>query len=457
MAAYFFGITDKGKRRDNNEDTFIVQEIPGGQLLLACVIDGVGGYNGGEVAAEIARKVILEKSTHFSGDIIETLRLAVVAANESIQQQRHADKENADMACVLTCVIADKKNNRLWYVHVGDTRLYLLRDENLIKISSDHSAVGFLEESGRLSELDAMQHPRRNEIDRALGFEAAIAEADDYIETGESPFLPGDTILLCSDGLSDMIGSGEITSILNKDEALSTKAKKLIDAANAAGGNDNITAVIVENNKQPKKLQALKPVVTKTGKEEISSGDNKTVVKRMPVSKAGNKKSLFICLGLFLLGLLIVAFIQRKQLKNDVVITNREQIKDAGLLQLIKVINDSTKNYPLPVGTVFKMNESIRVVKDSFYLVGNGAHLIADTNYKGPALIISNNAKQVVLDSLVFENFDAAILIQKSNIIFKNVRFINCKTPVQYAAVFADTTISGRFKDSIFITQSRKK
>lgn len=457
MAAYFFGITDKGKRRDNNEDTFIVQELPGTQLLLACVIDGVGGYNGGEVAAEIARTVILEKSKNISEDIIETLRLAVVAANESIQEQRHADKANTDMACVLTCVIADKKNNRLWYAHVGDTRLYLLRDENLIKISSDHSAVGFLEESGRLSELDAMQHPRRNEIDRALGFEAAIAEAGDYIETGESPFLPGDTILLCSDGLSDMIGSAEITAVLNKDESPAAKAKQLIDAANDAGGNDNITAVIVENNRQPKKLQALKPVLVKTGKEESVSG-NKTVVKRLPVGKPTSKRGLVICLALFLLGIMIVAFIQSKQLKRDAVTVKPGVSKDARLLQLINVVNDSTKNYSLSSGTALVLNEALQVNKDSFYLNGNGSHLIADTNYIGPAFIISNTAKNIVLDSLVLENFDYGLIIQKSNIIFKNVRFINCRVPVQYASTFADTTISGRFKDSIFIhTKPLKK
>src|SRR6187549_2745338 len=99
MAEYFFGITDKGKRRDNNEDTFIVREVSN-KVLLACVIDGVGGYNGGEVAAEIARSVILEQVKHVSGDIIETLHAAVVAANEKIQQQRNAKDENANMACV---------------------------------------------------------------------------------------------------------------------------------------------------------------------------------------------------------------------------------------------------------------------------------------------------------------------------------------------------------------------
>ncbi len=93
------------------------------------------------------------------------------------------------MACVLTCVVAHIKNNKFYYAHVGDTRLYLLRDHSLVKISKDHSVVGFLEESGRLSEEDAMRHPRRNEINKALGFEEDIDA--DLIETGESPFLTG--------------------------------------------------------------------------------------------------------------------------------------------------------------------------------------------------------------------------------------------------------------------------
>jgi serine/threonine protein phosphatase PrpC len=455
MAAYFFGITDKGKRRDNNEDTFIAKEISR-QLLLACVIDGVGGYNGGEVAAEIARTVILEKMQHISGNMIDTLQHAVVEANEKIQEQRHANKANANMACVLTCAVADIKNNKLYYSHVGDTRLYLLRDNSLIKISSDHSAVGFLEESGRLSEHDAMQHPRRNEIDRALGFEAAIADAGDYIETGESPFLPGDIILLCSDGLSDMISSGEITSILNTGKSLAAKAKELIEAANEAGGNDNITAVLVENTKQPKKQLVLKPADKRTGKEE-SFSVNKNLLHRKPVKKSGNTRALFICLTLFLFGLLIVAFIQRKQVNNDPILPQVQVTKDAKLMQLIAAVYDTSKHFAFSAGT-FAMDGSVLISKDSFYLQGNGAHIIADSNFKAPAFIISNTAKNIVLDSIVFENFDVALLIQKNNIVFKNVRFINCRVPVQYAATFADTTISGRFKDSIFInTKPLKK
>ena len=104
------------------------------------------------------------------------------------------------MACVLTLAVVDIEKNKFYYAHVGDTRLYLFRDNTLVKVSKDHSFVGFLEESGRLTEEAAMQHPKRNEINKALGLGVKFSASDDYIETGESPFLPGDLLLLCSDG-----------------------------------------------------------------------------------------------------------------------------------------------------------------------------------------------------------------------------------------------------------------
>ncbi|MBK8496234.1 MAG: serine/threonine-protein phosphatase [Chitinophagaceae bacterium] len=463
MAEYFFGITDKGKRRENNEDTFIVQEISNKNFLLACVIDGVGGYNGGEVAAGIARAVILEHVQQVSGNIIEKLQLAVIAANEKIQQQRNAAEGNANMACVLTCAIADIKNNKLYYSHVGDTRLYLLRDASLVKISSDHSAVGFLEESGRLSEDDAMRHPRRNEINKALGFETGIAEEADYIETGESPFLPGDTILLCSDGLSDMISSGTITSILNRNRTLSERANDLVDAANEAGGNDNITAILVENNKEPKKQVALKPVDKKNGVEGSYAAQHKTTARQQVSTARNNHRGMIIFLALLSMGLLIalsfLIFRPGTLLKNNPSIpqTTASKQKDEKLIQLIAHAYDTAKAYTMSAGGSFYTDEAVLINKDSFYLRGNGTHIIADTNYKGPAFIINSTMKHMVLDSLVFENFDAALLIQKNNIVFRNVRFINCRMPVQYAVSFPDSTISGRFKDSIFITSQSLK
>ncbi|HMK03845.1 MAG TPA: protein phosphatase 2C domain-containing protein, partial [Ferruginibacter sp.] len=426
MAAYFFGITDKGKRREKNEDTFIALEIANNEFLLACVIDGVGGYKGGEVAAEIARTVIIEHLQNITGDIIETLQLAVVAANEKIQFERNGNDNNASMACVLTCAVADIKNNKFYYSHVGDTRLYLLRDASLVKISKDHSVVGFLEESGRLSEDDAMRHPRRNEINKALGFESDIAEVADYIETGESPFLPGDIILLCSDGLSDMISSGTITSILNKKKSLAEKARELINAANEAGGNDNITAVLVENNKPAKKQVALKPADKKNGVDLRDTTKENTATQQSAVKTKNRSKGIIIFLILLSLGSFIAMavslFQQRAVIKNTEFVQQpvAPVAKDEKLIQLASAADDSSKKYSMSAGGSLLMAEPLLIDKDSFYLRGNGSHIVSDSNYRGPAFVISSSVRHIVLDSLVFENFDVALIIQKNNIVFRH-------------------------------------
>ena len=138
-----------------------------------------------------------------SGEVIPVLTDAFAEANEKIWQERHAVKEHDKMACVVTLAVADLSSNQFYFAHLGDTRLYLFRDGSLVKITHDQSFVGFLEDSGRLSESEAMKHVKRNEIDKALGFKTKIHSGDD-IETGQSPFLPGDLLLLCNDGLTKM-------------------------------------------------------------------------------------------------------------------------------------------------------------------------------------------------------------------------------------------------------------
>ncbi len=463
MAEYFYGITDKGKRRDKNEDTFFVREIIDKRFLVACVIDGVGGYEGGDIAAAIARSVIMKKLETLSEDVVKTLQLAIVAANAKINQQKKAGTNNERMACVLTCAVADIKNNKFWYAHVGDTRIYLLRDRSLIKISKDHSAVGFLEESGKLSEEEAMRHPRRNEINKALGFEDDITAAADFIETGESPFLSGDVLLLCSDGLTDMISSATIISILTVEKTLAEKAKALIDAANAAGGNDNITAVLVENNKQP--AQKPVPILVERKREEVIS---KVVTKvEIPIQKIVRTKkgslSRIAFLIIFFIALLVGVFtiaVKRNTQQTAKYILPIQDVKKKNeqLLQLISHASDSIKTYALDANeSVLKITDAIVIHTDSFYLKGNGTIILADSLYKGPALIISSSAKNIVLDSFILKNFDVAIAVQKNNITFKNIRFINCRIPIQYSLSFADSVVSGRIKDSIFITNSTHK
>jgi serine/threonine protein phosphatase PrpC len=461
MAEYFFGITDKGKRREKNEDTFFVREIINKRFLVACVIDGVGGYKGGDIAAAIARSVIMKKLETISEDVIETLQQAIVAANTKINQQKKPGANNERMACVLTCAVVDIKNSKCWYAHVGDTRIYLLRDRSLIKISRDHSAVGFLEESGRLSEEEAMRHPRRNEINKALGFEEDITTADDFIETGESPFLSGDLLLLCSDGLTDMISSGTIISLLTTEKSLAAKGKALIDAANDAGGNDNITAVLVANNKEPKLKP--EPVRVERKKEQIASpvGADEMLPKKDKIPPKKNRRTrivLFTLIFIAVMGVALMASYNKNIVPKAVMPAPMVAKKNGSLNQLVAQINDSTKTVMLPAeGTVLEMAAPIVISKDSFYLKGNGSIILADSVYKGPAFIIKASVKHVVLDSLVFKNFDVGLMLQKNNITLKNVRFINCRIPAQYAVFFADSLVSGKFKDSIFITHSNPK
>ena len=166
-------------------------------------------------------------------------------------------------------------------------------------------------------------------------------------------------------------------------------------------------------------------------------------------------------LTLFAIGLLvtilIVAF-QKNARPKAVMPAQIIKKTNEQLIQLISHANDSGKTYSLPEKRmILDVTEPITISKDSFYLRGNGAILRADSLYKGPAVIISANAKQIVLDSLVFENFDVGLLLRKNNITLKNVRFINCRVPVQYLVSLPDSVISGRFSDSIFINNSNLK
>ena len=292
MAENFFGITDRGKIRDNNEDTFIAEKIAGGKLIAACVIDGVGGYEGGEVAARIAQECITEHLRLGTADILETLRQSIITSNERIYKENQQRNQQEPMACVLTLAVADVEGNQFHYAHVGDTRLYLLRDDTLVKVSHDHSFVGFLEDSGRLSEEEAMKHPKRNEINKALGFDPQIQSYTDYIETGTSPFLPGDMLLLCSDGLTDMVNAADITATLTSTGSLEEKGAALVIAANEAGGKDNITVVLVQNDKKPLKQKAAKPVKSKKKEVVINDTPVQAAVINSAPAKTSNSKLL---------------------------------------------------------------------------------------------------------------------------------------------------------------------
>ena len=235
------GGTDSGLQREVNEDRFHIDEARG----LFIVIDGVGGQAAGGKAADIALAMVRERLERETGPVVERVREAIAIANNEIYRLASSRPEWDGMACVLT--IAVIKDGKATIGHVGDTRLYKLRDGRIEKITRDHSPVGEREDAREISELEAMRHPRRNEVYRDVGSELHSPGDPEFVDIHEISFDARDALLLCSDGLSDLVDSG---SMLNAATAWAGNAhdvvRELIAAANAAGGKDNVTVVFVE-------------------------------------------------------------------------------------------------------------------------------------------------------------------------------------------------------------------
>lgn len=245
MKATYYGETNIGKIRLKNEDSFVVEEVWGGTHLLAVVIDGVGGYFGGDVAAALTSRCIREHiigTTEYSNEA-DVLKAAVIYANNSIISHQQIPSLNR-MSCVMTAVLINLCSGTMSVCHVGDTRLYLLENNHLRKLTSDHSFVGPLEESGQISELQALNHPRRNVITRYLG-NKPLQLCTDYLQCLTFK-LKTCTLLLCSDGLSDMVTSALTTEIITTSNiSVQDQTHQLINAALDAGGKDNVTVCLI--------------------------------------------------------------------------------------------------------------------------------------------------------------------------------------------------------------------
>jgi len=222
--------TDVGRHRSGNEDAAFVH-VP-----LFVLADGMGGAQSGEVASGLAVGAFI-RGLPEQGSISERLQAVAHRANEEIYASSLADPRNAGMGTTLVAAYLD--GDALVIAHVGDSRAYRLRDGELARLTEDHSLVGELVRSGRLTEDEARGHPQRSVITRALGIETLVK-----VDVWNYPLQPGDVILLCSDGLTDMISEGQVRSALLAGASLDDAAGRLIDAANAAGGRDNITVVL---------------------------------------------------------------------------------------------------------------------------------------------------------------------------------------------------------------------
>ena len=233
--------SDRGRIRTGNEDRHYV-DVDRGVFL---VVDGVGGHAAGEVAAAIAVDVITQRLERPIGTPAQRVREAIVLANNEILRQAERSPAHAGMTCVLTLALLTE--DQLTIGHVGDSRLYKLTRGALRKLTHDHSPIGEREDAQEISEADAMKHPRRSEVFRDVG--SALHEPDDpdFIELVETTVEPDAALLLCSDGLSDMISSAVILRTVREQAGDPDRVvQALIDAANKAGGKDNITVVYGE-------------------------------------------------------------------------------------------------------------------------------------------------------------------------------------------------------------------
>jgi protein phosphatase len=223
--------SDTGRQRRANEDALMVRSP------LFVVADGMGGAQAGEVASKLAVEAFQGGLPDGGEPELDLAQLAQ-AANARIHELSHANAEQAGMGTTLTAVYVGEREVAI--AHVGDSRAYCLREGRLLKLTDDHSLVDELMRQGRLTPEEAVEHPQRSVITRALGIEGTV-EVDTRSFTGRA----GDVYLICSDGLTTMVSEERIAEILNAHPRLREAGEMLIAEANRAGGRDNITVVLL--------------------------------------------------------------------------------------------------------------------------------------------------------------------------------------------------------------------
>ena len=251
MQVTAYGMTDVGRQRQHNEDSFLVED----ESNLFVVADGMGGHAAGEIASRIATESISEFIRHTVEDdgtwphayddqysrATNRLVAALKIANSRVLEAMRKDARLRGMGTTVVAFLLD--GERLSVAHVGDSRAYLVREGQLSRITNDHSWVFEQVQAGMLTEAEAEQHPLRNVITRALGGAMTVVPDASEIEV-----KPGDTFLLCSDGLTGMVSEEGILRTIVDSEGLPAACEALIQKANESGGVDNVTAVLVRAN-----------------------------------------------------------------------------------------------------------------------------------------------------------------------------------------------------------------
>ena len=273
-------LSDTGHRRVHNEDSF-VWEPP-----LFAIADGIGGAQAGEIASRLAAAALAERRPGSHGE--EVLVALVVEANQRIYERSLGDPLVAGMGTTVTALLVDEAAGTIALGHVGDSRAYVFRAGELSQLTDDHSLVGELVRSGRLTPEAAEQHPHRFVITRAVGTESTV-EVD--VETIRPE--PGDLYIICSDGLTDMLPDTMVAAAVATAQAEpAAVAESLVAAANHAGGIDNITVIVFEIEDGEAPPPAAEPDETTAESVELATPEPAVAVRRHGAGSGGRALAL---------------------------------------------------------------------------------------------------------------------------------------------------------------------
>lgn len=239
----FSGRTDKGKVRKTNQDDFAADKLTGGSVF-AVVCDGMGGANGGNVASSTAVGIISESIKSGYNDNLDENGIKVLIldsikkANDAVYEKSRSDPALFGMGTTIVAVIA--ANDKAYIAHAGDSRAYLI-DDDINKLTRDHSIVQEMVENGKITQEEALVHPQKNIITRALGVEESLE-----LDYSVHEFKKGSSILICTDGLTNLVSDEDIKETVKRAEPEGC-IDKLVNMANSNGGSDNITVVVIRN------------------------------------------------------------------------------------------------------------------------------------------------------------------------------------------------------------------
>lgn len=255
-------ITDPGSRGRLNEDSFeisafTISEDDDTPVLLAIIADGIGGHKAGEIASKIAVATIISSIAESDGtDPLWILKSALLEANHSITAEAADDDSRKGMGSTVACALVI--DSALYIATLGDSRLYLVRDNVIQQLNIDHTWVQEALDVGVINSEEARSHPRRHLIRSYLGSSDPIhPDLRLYMDSEENqeqakanqglPLVPGDQVLICTDGLTDLVADEEILEILVGEDSKDEQLQKLVDLANLRGGHDNITVVVLQS------------------------------------------------------------------------------------------------------------------------------------------------------------------------------------------------------------------